>query len=443
LRSGLTGVGSTNTRSIPYHNILWAEITKLDLTIHYARPSNKSVRVAYIHYDLDPSDLATKWTERLLDRAYGHAKRRKRIKLLINPFGGTGKATKLYSTQIEPIFAGAKCEVDVEKTSYSGHALEIAEKLDIGAYDVLACASGDGLPHECFNGLGRKPNASEALRKIAVVQLPCGSGNAMSWNLNGTGDCALAALNIVKGVRTALDLVSITQGERRTLSFLSQSLGIVAETDLGTDNVRWMGDARFTYGFLVRLLRKTVYPIEYAVKEEIVDKDEIKKHYTRARGVVPEGSTELALPPLKYGTVNDPLPEGWTPMVDYPKMGNFYCGNMAFMAPDAPFFPASLPTDGMMDLATIDGDVGRMKSVDLLMTVPKGQFLDKDIVRMRKISALRVVPKFGGKGKGYFSVDGEKYPFEPFQIEIHQGLGTVLSRRKGVYEYSPVWEDLE
>ena len=444
----LTHSGSTNTRSIPYHNILWAEADKLDLTIHYAKPSKKTVRVAYIHYELDGSDLATRWTARLLDRAYGSSKRKKRIKLLINPFGGTGKAQKLYNTQIEPIFAAAKCEVDVEKTAYSGHAVEIAEKLDIDAYDVLASASGDGLPYECFNGLGRKTNASEALRKVAVVQLPCGSGNAMCWNLNGTGDCAVAALEIVKGVRTPIDLASITQGDKRTLSFLSTSLGIVAETDLGTDNIRWMGEARFTYGFLVRLLGKTTYPIEYAVKEEIVDKEEIKRHWTRAKGVVaPELGTEkgLGLPPLKYGTINDPLPEDWTPMREYPNMGNLYCGNMCYVAGDTPFFPASLPADGMMDLVNVDGDVGRMKSVELLLSVPKGTFIDMQSVNLRKITGLRVTPKYGGKGskKGYLSVDGEKYPCEPFQIEMHKGLGTVLSKRQGVYEYSPEWEGKE
>ncbi|RMD40841.1 hypothetical protein DV735_g4319, partial [Chaetothyriales sp. CBS 134920] len=363
-------LGSTTTRPIAYYNILWAECSKLELTIHYARPvkSSSSVRVAYIHYQLldGNSSAAAKWTERLLDRAYGRAQRRKRIKVLINPFGGTGKAQKLYAQQIEPVFAAARCAVDVERTAAKGHAVEIAEKLDIDAYDVLASASGDGLPHECFNGLGRRANAREALRRVAIVQLPCGSGNALSWNTNGTGDPAAAALAIVKGVRTPVDLASITQGNSRTLSFLSQSLGIVAESDLGTEHIRWMGEARFTYGFLVRLLTKSVYPIEYSVREEIVDKAAIKRHYKQAKG-----------------------------------------------------------------------------SVDLLLSVPKGTFLDQDAVRVRKISGLRVVPKNKSKSKtktGFFSVDGERYPFEPFQIEVHRGLGTILSKNPGVFEYQPIWD---
>jgi sphingosine kinase len=395
---------------------------------------------------------------RLLDKAYGDAKRRKRIKVLINPFGGKGRAGKLYTQEIEPFFAAAKCDVDVVKTNYSGHASEIAQNLDIDEYDVLASASGDGLPYECFNGLAKKPNAAEALRKIAVVQLPCGSGNALSWNLNGTNDCGKATLSIIKGLRTPMDLVSITQGDRRTVSFLSQSLGIVAESDLGTDNLRWMGEARFTYGFLVRLLGKTIYPCDVSVKEEIVDKHKIKEHYARYRKShkpLPEANDETnahGLPNLKYGTVNDPLPKGWTPVTEFPTLGNFYCGNMGYMAQDAPFFPASLPCDGLLDLVMIDGRISRMKAIDLLLSVPKGTFFDNDVVSVRKISGVRVTPKYGSLSsntkdskKGCFAVDGETYPFEPFQIEVHQGLGTVLSRQRGVYECpGPTgWESLD
>ena len=451
--------GTAKIRSIPYYNVLWAEISKLDITIHYAKSQKGTVNVAYLHYTLEAAtDSATKWVAMLMERAYGKAQRAKRIKLLINPFGGTGKAAKIYTSRIEPIFAAAKCEVDVERTDYSGHATDIASKLDLDAYDVLACASGDGLPHECFNGLAK--NREDALQKIAVAQLPCGSGNAFCWNFYGTGDPAIAALAVVKGFRAPFDLASVTQGDKRTLSFLTQSIGIVAETDLGTDNIRWMGAARFTYGILVRLLRETLYPCDIAVKEEITDKQQIKRHFAReARRKLPvdwETSRPKGLPALKYGTIQDPLPTGpgWTPMVDYHKLGNFYCGNMCYVSPDTPFFPAALPHDGLLDLVTIDGDIGRAKSVQMLLDVPKGTFFDMPEVNSRKISAVRVIPKYGKfaaqakKGsteEGFFSVCGEKFPFEPFQIEIHKGIGTVLCKRPGLYE-SPGpsgWESLE
>lgn len=375
--------------------------------------------------------------------------------MLINPFSGQGHAQKWYSRDIEPILEAAKCEIDVERTRFQGHAAEIAQNLDIEAYDVIAACSGDGLPYEIINGLGKRPNARRALSKIAVVQLPCGSGNAFSLNLNGTNSNSLAALAVVKGIRTPLDLVSITQGDKRILSFLSQSFGIIAETDLDTDHLRWMGGARFTWGFLVRLLGKSVYPCDIAMKVDIETKPEIREHYRnevnhrpslsesrRENEIYPtSASDEDGLPPLKYGTVKDPLPPSWT-IMQAPKLGNFWCGNMPLMAPSTNVFPAALPCDGFADLVTIDGDISRISYLrSMLAASSDHKFFEMEHVCYRKVSAYRLIPKSGdsgtkagGSGGCPVSIDGERYPREPWQAEVHRGLGMVLSRRKGMYE---------
>lgn len=380
---------------------------------------------------------------KLLDRAYGKSQRQKRIKVLVNPAGGTGNAQKWYTRDIEPILAAARCEIDVERTQYQGHAIDIAEKLNTDAYDVIAACSGDGLPYEIFNGLGKKKDARRALSNIAVVQFPCGSGNALCLNLNGTDSTSTAAVAVVKGLRTPLDLVSITQGNRRTLSFLSQSFGIVADCDIGTDHLRWMGSARFTYGFLVRVLRRTAYPCDVAVKVEIATKPQIREHYGKAlhnptpHGTVwdniqdSEAESLVGLPPLRYGSINDPLPHDWT-LVPYPTLANFWCGNMAFMGPAMNIFPASLPSDGFMDLVTIDGKISRTDAIRSMLAAENDTFFDMPHVHYRKILGYRIVPK-GGE-RGYVSIDGERIPCEPWQAEVHKGLGTVLSRTGHVYE---------
>ncbi|MCJ1348164.1 sphinganine kinase lcb4, partial [Peltigera leucophlebia] len=305
---------SKTTRAIPFHNILWAELTDFEINIRYARSRSKTlVRAASIIYPIEKTERqrAASWVSNLLNYAYGDSQRRKRIKVLINPVSGKGTHSI------------ARCEIDVERTQFQGHGVEIAQKLDIAAYDVIAVCSGDGLSHEVFNGLGKKRNAMRALSSIAVVQFPCGSANALSWNLNGTDSNSIAALEVVKGIRTPLDLVSITQGDRRTLSFLSQSFGIVAECDLDTDHLRWMGSARFTWGFLVRLLGETVYPCDIAVKVDISSKAQIREHVRKElKHETPLESDSQAessssssskpslsieedddgLPPLQYGT---------------------------------------------------------------------------------------------------------------------------------------------
>ncbi|EOD50963.1 hypothetical protein GTA08_BOTSDO05004 [Neofusicoccum parvum] len=444
----LVVLGSKTTRSIPLYNVLWAELAEFDITvhitIHYARAVSSSVvRPAFVNYTVDKDNQAKArlWVEKLLDRAYGASQRQKRIKVLVNPFGGQGGAQKMYTKDIEPIFAAARCVVDVEETQFSGHAVElVAEKLEVDDWDVIACCSGDGVPHEVFNGLGKRQDAARALQQVAVVQLPCGSGNGMSLNLNGTNSCSMAALAVVKGLRTPMDLVSITQGDRRTLSFLSQSVGIVAECDLATENMRWMGGQRFTYGFLVRIIGQTVYPCDVAVAVEIEDKASIKQAYAAEAANPPQDGTKkrqsvmvdnAGLPPLRYGTVNDPLPPGWQ-LTPYDKMGNFYVGNMAYMSADANFFQAALPSDGCLDMVTIDGDIARVTSIKTLLAVEKGTFFDMPHVGYRKVSGYRIIPK--NQKDGYISIDGERVPFEPFQAEVHRGLGTVLSKTGHLYE---------
>jgi sphingosine kinase len=349
---GLLPQFGKTTQAIPFYNVLWAELDDgLDLTIKYARMNGKkSCNVGYVAYSVVDKSLhahAKRWVERLLERAYPvGVKRRRRIKVLVNPFGGQGYAQKLWTREVEPLFAAARCEVEAERTKYRGHAVEIGEHLDPDAWDVVACASGDGLPHEVWNGLAKQKNARRALRKVAVVQIPCGSGNALSLNFNGTDSPSLAALAIVKGVRSPFDLVAITQGENRYYSFLSQGVGLIAESDLGTESLRWMGAFRFTWGALVRVLGKSLYPAEIAVAFESEDKQAIKEGYwkaveeqeaARAKRLQPEEDDEDdllerqedSIPQLRYGTVQDALPSNFV-VEDQPTLGNFYVGNMCW-----------------------------------------------------------------------------------------------------------------
>lgn len=83
-----------------------------------------------------------------------------------------------------------------------------------------------------------------------------------------------------------------------------------------------------------------------------------------------------------------------------------------------------------MDMVTNDANMPALKYLDLMTSVEKGEFFDKPATSYRKVVAYRITPR---AKEGYISIDGERVPFEPFQAEIHQGLGTVLSRN-GQYE---------
>jgi sphingosine kinase len=361
LRRGLildrTLVPNGSPTSVPYYDVLWAELgdDHKHLSIDYAEQKSNSLEARSVKFavpeERSKEDI-TQWVELLLERSYGGAARRKRAWVLVNPHAGPGGADKVWQKQVKPIFQAARMPLTVVRTSYSGEAVKLAQELNIDDFDIAIPCSGDGLPHEVFNGLGKRPDARRALSKIAVCHIPCGSGNAMSCNLYGTHRPSFAALAIVKGLPTPFDLVSITQGDRRTLSFLSQALGMVADLDITTEPLRWMGAARFSLGFLVLALQRRIYPCDIAVKVEIEHKESVKRHYGKHVGLSgkvdseSDSTTEIqapspaasspvvgsdedqGLPPLKYGTAADKLPEGWE-LVSHEKLGNFYCGNVS------------------------------------------------------------------------------------------------------------------
>jgi sphingosine kinase len=373
-------------RRIPLYSVLWAELdsTRHSLTIDYAREVSKTLRrAAKLSFPVSPDAAATpeaatpdsvsEWIEHLMARSYGPAPRRRRAYVLVNPHAGPGGAVKIWEAQVKPIFDAARMPLTIHQTTYSGEAVGLVENIDIDQFDIIVPCSGDGLPHEVFNGLGRRPDARRALQKVAVAHVPCGSGNALACNVFGTHRPSLAALAIVKGVATPLDLISITQGDRRILSFLSQALGIMAEADLGTEHLRWMGEHRFTYGVIMRILKKKVYPCDLWAKVDIDHKDGVRDHYRRERenssvleldkmtaslgpgAQAGGGQSSVAdsdeatrnddatgLPPLRYGTVNDKLPQGWE-KVGADKVGNFYCGNVSRLAASAPRKPSPRP----------------------------------------------------------------------------------------------------
>jgi sphingosine kinase len=432
---------STESQSIPFYDILAADVSESALSIRYAKPLVKddyTPSTLTFALDSQTSSKVEPWVQRLLKLAYGEAQQNKRLKVLINPHGGKGYANDLYTEHAAPMFEAAGCKIDLEMSQYAGHAIDIAEKLDIDAYDALLCCSGDGLPYEVLNGFAKRDNAAEALAKVAVAMIPCGSGNALAWNLFGTNSISLSALTVIKGLRTPLDLVSITQRGNRTLSFLSQSYGIIAESDLGTENLRWMGEARFTYGFLVRLLRQATYPCDIAFKLETDSKQEIKERYVAYKKKKPAlrpigGSDRVGkgLPSLRYGTDEDDVPSDWQ-KISTDSLGNFYAGNMAIMSADVNFFPATVPNDGTIDIVMINANVGRLRMLSMMTAVENNEFFDYPEVEVRKVTGYRLSPR--GSEDGYISVDGERIPFEPFQVEVHQGLGTVLSKSGHLYE---------
>lgn len=322
--------------------MLWAELVNNNISVDYVQSYKNTHRHENWHFEIQDyendstttASSSASFVENLLAQAYGPAQRQRRAYVLINPNAGPGGALRKWTQEVKPLFDAARLETTVVVLEKGCQATELVVTADLDKYDTIMALSGDGTLHEIFNGLAQRPDARRALASIAVSHIPCGSGNAMACNLYGPGNATAAALAIIKGIIAPLDLISITQGDRRYVSFLSQSLGVIAESDLATEHLRWMGSTRFDYGIATRVFRKQCYPCDLAVKVVAEEKSEVKSHYRRYATVEPLEHFDTidgggaGLPNLKYGTIKDELPAGWE-LIHHDKVGSLFVGNVS------------------------------------------------------------------------------------------------------------------
>ncbi|KAK8858569.1 hypothetical protein IAR55_002798 [Kwoniella newhampshirensis] len=225
------------------------------LDLHSLSQKDRTLRLVKLHVLVEPINVseAERWVDNIMSASYGSIKPFRRVLLLVNPVGGKGKAKSIVHDAVMPILEAAGCVVDKRETTHRLHAEEIAREIELD-YDVIATSSGDGLVYEVINGLAVRSDARRALQ-IPVAPIPTGSANAVCINLFGVEDTfniPLSCLNVIKGRRLPIDLCSVLllPSMTRRFSFLSAATGLMVDLDIGTENLRWMGDARFTVGFL-------------------------------------------------------------------------------------------------------------------------------------------------------------------------------------------------
>lgn len=392
--------------------------------------------------------------EEILKRSYKNAKRERSILVIVNPFGGKGKAKKMFMSKCKPILLASNCSIDTAYTKYAMHAVDIAREVDLDKYDTIACASGDGIPYEVINGLFQRPDRAEAFTKLAITQLPCGSGNAMSVSCHWTSNPSYAALCLVKSVEARIDLMCCSQPsyykDFPRLSFLSQTYGVIAESDINTEFIRWMGPARFELGVAFNVLQRKKYPCDIYVKYAAKSKNDLKVHYLEHRNraslrfendvddILNDNISRNYFQDPDWSEVNesdfklkypleDGVPSDWE-RVDpeiTENLGIFYIGKMPYIAADTKFFPAALPADGTMDLVVTDARTPVTRMAPILLGLDKGSHVLQPEVIHSKILAYKLVPKITNS---LFSVDGEKFPLEPLQVEIMPHLCKTLLR---------------
>ena len=200
----------------------------------------------------------------------------KKILVIINPASGTKIAIKMFNEILKPSLEKNNVEYELLKTQYAGHAKDVVQQKNLRVYKGLVIISGDGLVHEVFNGLYALPEWMEIMKDVPFGLMPGGSGNALNCSLLhqmkqpfdgmnklGTNGALDNVMNGLKNQRTTgLDFIEVETDGKKTLCFLGVTIGLVADVDLGSEFLRFLGYIR---AYLLCVL-KVIWPKYYHLK---------------------------------------------------------------------------------------------------------------------------------------------------------------------------------
>ena len=310
---------------------------------------------------------------------------RKRFLVLVNPASGKGQAVVKWNTA-HPLFEACTLTVictPYTATTHRGHAEEIVTGTDWALFDGVVVVSGDGLMHEVVNALCKMGRV-----EVPVAALPGGSSNAMACVLceNSGLPCTLfnSAYVTIKGKSAKLDITRINrENEPPIYSFLSVSWGFIADTDIGSDTLRWLGSLRFNLYGLWRLMRLRRYSGTLTMWED--------------SGEVTESGGFLS----------------------------FISCNLPFIGVGMHVAPRAALNDGFNDLLFVRSEhTGRFGLARVLLRQDSGRHLDLQQLHYVKARRWRLVPNVP---EGIFSIDGEMYPAGPIEAEVVPGLALTLA----------------
>jgi sphingosine kinase len=219
----------------------------------------------------------------------------RRVLAIINPASGRGVAPTVFSKHIKPVLQAAGMILTEATTTSRGHATQILKKVLPNEFDLILSLGGDGTMFEVLQGVLQRPDWEAMSTTTTLLQIPCGSGNALAAS-TGLWDVPTAAHAAVKGQKTLLDIASVVQtkiydtennggsrtggrggrdgligqqeeeenGPVRFFSFLSCTYGMLSCLDIGTEHLRWMGSTRFIVGAIQQIIMQHTFKIKVA-----------------------------------------------------------------------------------------------------------------------------------------------------------------------------------
>eukprot|EP00850_Spirogloea_muscicola_P002746 SM000010S04384 [mRNA] locus=s10:1248142:1251662:+ [translate_table: standard] len=437
--------------------------------------------------------------------------RPKRLYVILNPEGGQGKARQIFKKDVEPLFQAANidytiqgiasplstypghdclpCEMAVTfltiitshltsdqvstncerldsqkapETQYHRHAKELAEELELEAYDGIVCVSGDGIPVEVLIATVKSLNMYKepVILEVQVVNglLQRGSGNGLAKSACHLSDeqCTPgnAALLVIRGNTRSMDVATVSQGDINFRSILNITWGLTSDVDVESEKYRWMGGFRLTFQAIIRILflRRYRGTFTYIPAEDARATEEVRVDMPSSQGVLRESLLAGDNDPFRSDSARSLGLDTDTSLAaeeggQWKTIGGTFVlvwlQNTQWAATDMRAAPNAELSDGCLDVLVVQ-DCSRLQLLSLFLKIEAGDHVKSKFVQYFKIREAKFLPgnRLGSSGHGgYISVDGEvvargeglaphlrdlmEYSV-PLQVTVNQGVAAVF-----------------
>lgn len=293
------------------------------------------------------------------------------VPLIHNPASGSAHGGVLLR-KVEALLAMHGVQVRPVATRRAGHAAELAAQLGREHGKVLVLG-GDGTLSEAANGVLGLPAADRPILGF----LPGGTGNDFlrDFGLLTVEDAARA---IGAGRTVAVDAVKVTWpgGERWSINLVASGLAAKAAARFGT-SLRWMGKKGYDVAAAIEIAVMRACPTDLTLDGRLVQAD--------------------------------------LPLV-------IAC-NSVHTGGAMPMAPAASPTDGLLDVVTVQ-DTSRLGILDLLATkLRKGKHVHHPNVKIRQAARVRIAPR----DESPLNIDGEVVGHTPAELVVVPGAFRLVA----------------
>lgn len=238
--------------------------------------------------------------------------------------------------------------------------------------------------------------------------LPGGSGNGLACSLNSlhlvdrkstTDELFESTLHVIKGRPHSMDMVRYQTPTRVYYSFLSFGWGLMADIDIESERLRFLGEPRFTVWSLYRALS-------------------LRKYHGTLSYLPAENKSNEPIPSLEQ-----PVPEHWTTVTG--EFAIVYAAYHRYLNSSVKFAPEASLADGVIYLAFIEGEVTSLQLIRFLMATENGGHVKLNYVKFVGVKAFRLVP---GGTNDIITIDGERIECSPIQAQMVPSMSKVLLR---------------